>query len=119
MEKEEPPAGRRHLPSREPGTAVRVGGDVSRAEAHSEYVGMLGLSAEGAGKVMSLLTELAAEGWDRPFHGAPSLKQAGLTHLLQELIDRGEEVATVETYTGWLEIDSVEDLQLALRALDR
>ena len=67
----------------------------------------------------SVATNLAAEGWDRPFHGAPSLKRAGLTHLLQELIDRGEDVATVETYKGWLEIDSVEDVQLALRVLDR
>jgi phosphoenolpyruvate phosphomutase len=119
VEKEEPPAGRRYIPSRAPGTAVRVGGDVTREEAHAEYVGMLGLSEAGAATVKSLLDELAAEGWDRPFHGAASLRKAGLTHLLQELIDRGEEVSTVEIYKGWLEIDSVEDLQLALRALDR
>ena len=72
---------RRAIPSREPGVAVRVGADVTRGEAHAEYVGMLRLSAAGAETVRGLLDELAAEGWDRPFHGAPSVREAGLPHL--------------------------------------
>jgi phosphoenolpyruvate phosphomutase len=119
VEKDPPPPARRAIPSREPGVAVRVGGDVTRRDAHAEYVGMLKLSAVGAETVRGLLEDLAAGGWDQPFHGAPSLREAGLPHLLQELIDRGEEVATVEIYKGWLEIDSVEDLQLALRVLSQ
>ena len=63
------------------------------------------------------LAELAESGWEKTIGGAPA-KTAGLTHLLQELIERGEDVATVETYKGWLEIDSKEDLQLALRVLE-
>ncbi len=117
VEKEAPAAGRRYIPSRAPGVATRVGGDVPRDEAHAEYVGMLRLSAEGTAKVRAILDELAESGWEKPIGGAATAKTAGLTHLLQELIDRGEEVSTVETYKGWLEIDSKEDLQLALRVL--
>ena len=110
---------RRAIPSREPGVAVRVGVDVTRGDAHAEFVGMLRLSEAGAETVQALLGELAAGGWDQPFQGAHSAREAGLPHLLQELIDRGEEVATVEIYKGWLEIDSLEDLQLALRMLSQ
>jgi len=117
VERDAPPAGMRYMPSREPGVAVKVGRDIARDEAHSEYVGMLSLSADGAATVKKVVEELAAAGWDKPFHGAASLKTAGLTHLLQELIDRGHEVSTVETYKGWLEIDSPQDIQLAARVL--
>jgi len=119
MENDPPPSARRAIPSREPGAAIRVGGDLTREDAHAECVGMLRLSKAGAETVRGLLEELAAGGWDQPFHGAPSAREAGLPHLLQELIDRGEEVATVEIYKGWLEIDSLEDLQLALRVLSQ
>jgi phosphoenolpyruvate phosphomutase len=115
--KEAPAAGRRHIPSRAPGTALKIGPDIAREDAHAEYVGMLKLNSAGSEKVRALLDELVAAGWDKPFHGAPSLRKASLVHLLQELIDRGEKIATVETYKGWLEIDSVEDLNLALRVL--
>ncbi len=117
VEKDAPAEGRRYIPSRAPGTATRVSGDITRDEAHAEFVGMLKLSAAGTAKVRAILDEMAATGWEKTIGGA-SAKTAGLTHLLQELIDRGEDVATVETYKGWLEIDSKEDLKLALRVLE-
>jgi phosphoenolpyruvate phosphomutase len=113
MEERAPPPGRRYLPSRESTSVLRIGARIPAPEAHSEFIGILLLSARGSSWVRELLEELAAAGWDKPFHEAPALRCAKLTDLLQELINRGREVKAVETYKGWLEIDSFEDYQRA------
>ncbi|MBI3270135.1 MAG: isocitrate lyase/phosphoenolpyruvate mutase family protein [Planctomycetes bacterium] len=113
VEKDSRPAGRRFVPSAAPIDVVRVGGRIPAAEAHSEFIGILLLSEKGSKVVRETLDELVAKGWDRPLQESPSLERAGLTDLLQELIARGQPVQAVETYKGWIEIDSFEDYQRA------
>ena len=48
-----------------------------------------------------------------PFHEGPSLAQASLTDILQELIMQGQEVYAVSIYKGWMEVDTFEDYQRA------
>jgi phosphoenolpyruvate phosphomutase len=48
-----------------------------------------------------------------PFHEAPSLEQASLTDMIQELIDQRQEVYAVNIYKGWMEVDTFEDYQRA------
>ena len=113
VEKSPRPAGRRFVPSTELSDVVKVGRTATAAEAHSEYIGVLLLSDKGSKLVKSVIDELAAKGWDKPFQGAASLQKAQITDLLQELIARGHKVTAVETYKGWVEIDSFEDYQRA------
>ena len=47
------------------------------------------------------------------FHEAPSLEQASLTDILQELIEQGQDVHAVSIYKGWMEVDTFEDYQRA------
>ena len=53
----------------------------------------------------------------RPSHEADSPQYAAFTDLLQELVARGETVACVDVYKGWLEVDTFEDYQRAWAAI--
>jgi phosphoenolpyruvate phosphomutase len=46
-------------------------------------------------------------------HQARDLASAALTDLLQALVDRGVAVRTIDTYKGWMEIDSFDDYRRA------
>ena len=48
-----------------------------------------------------------------PFHKAPSLKNAYLTDMLQELIDLGYSVYPIIVSGKWCEIDTPQDLERA------
>jgi NDP-sugar pyrophosphorylase family protein len=50
-----------------------------------------------------------------PFHEAPSIERAGVTDIIQELIDRGVPVYGQEVYKGWIEVHSREDVATAER----
>jgi phosphoenolpyruvate phosphomutase len=100
VEKNPPPAGRRHVPSSEPTDVARVGRDLP--DAHSEFIGILALSEAGSKRVKAVAAELVKK--------SPG---ASLIDLVQELIARGHAVKAVETYKGWVEIDSFEDYQRA------
>ena len=47
------------------------------------------------------------------FHSSPSLKQAYLTDMLQELIDTGYTVEPVLVNGNWCEIDTIQDIENA------
>jgi NDP-sugar pyrophosphorylase family protein len=44
-----------------------------------------------------------------PFQAAAQWRQAYLTDLLQECVDRGERVTAAPITRGWLELDTPED----------
>ncbi len=56
---------------------------------------------------------------DAPVHEATSPAKAALTDLLQTLIASGIRVDAVEVTSGWLEIHSFENYQLACRMVSR
>ena len=47
------------------------------------------------------------------FHEAESLQRAGVTDLLQEMIDKGYEIHGLETPKGWMGIHTPEDVKIA------
>ncbi len=104
VEESPPPPGRRYVPSREPSEVVRIGARIPASEAHSEFIGIVQLSEKGAKIVRASLEEMSQR---------PGFEKAGLTDLLQALVDRGQSVKAVEVYKGWMEIDSFEDYQRA------
>jgi len=95
-----------------PGSDVvkRIGVDLEGA--NGEWIGMLMLSPEGAKRLREHYDELAKTP-DQPLHQAKSLREAALTDVLQSLIDSGLEVRTVDTYKGWMEVDTFEDYRRA------
>lgn len=110
---EEPPvSGYRFVPSPDGIRVKRIGQRLAPEEAHGEFIGLTVLSERGARLVRETYQDLARS-HRGPFHEAPSLAQASLTDLLQELIDRGCEVSCVDVYKGWMEIDSFDDYRRA------
>ena len=87
--------------------------------AYGEFIGLAKLSATAATQFVALWRELCRDSVGRenePFQRAASFRQAYLTDLLQELIDRGHRLHPVDIAGQWREIDTVQDLRRA-RAL--
>jgi phosphoenolpyruvate phosphomutase len=103
---ETPPNGRRFVPPEGGSRVLRIGPEVTPADAHGEYIGMAMFSATGTAALKALHAELAAG-------RAEGLERASVTHLLQALVDRGQAVTAVDIHKGWMEIDSFEDYRRA------
>lgn len=87
----------------------RIGRDIPGS--NGEWIGVLMLSEAGAAKVMEVVDALRKQGGR--VHQAKDLASAALTDLLQALVDRGVAVRTIDTYKGWMEIDSFDDYRRA------
>jgi phosphoenolpyruvate phosphomutase len=103
-------SGQRFLKGTRTDTLGRIGQDIEGA--NGEWIGMMMVSRKGAEALRGLHAELAAAG-DAPVHEAGSLATAALTDLIQALVEKGLTVNTIDTYKGWMEIDSFEDYQRA------
>ena len=90
-------SGERFLHAARTDTLTRIGVDL--AGANGEWIGMMMLSKQGAEAARTICADLAPD--------------AALTHMLQALVDKGLAVHTIDTYKGWMEVDSFEDYQRA------
>ena len=80
----------------------------SLEEIDSQYVGLIKFSAGFAPQVERHYRALRAD----PACDPGSLDQMYMTSFLQQLIDRGHALQAVRIRSGWLEVDSVADLEL-------
>jgi phosphoenolpyruvate phosphomutase len=108
-----PERGYRFLPGAADTTVVRIGQRHSPEEAHGEFIGMAMFSPQGTELLRQAYHRAAGEHRGGAFHEAPSLEQASLTDMFQELIDHGHDVYAVDIYKGWMEVDTFEDYQRA------
>ncbi len=108
-----PQPGYRFLPTAEGTTLARIGRHLSADEADGEFVGLAMFSEEGARLLRTVYHQTHQRLQGRSFHEAESLEKSAFTDLLQEIVDRGGEVACVDIYKGWLEIDTFEDYRRA------
>jgi phosphoenolpyruvate phosphomutase len=108
-----PQTGYRFLPTVEGTALARIGRHLSPDEADGEFVGLAMFSEEGARLLRAVYHQTRQHSQTRRFHEAECLEQAAFTDMLQELVDRGSEVACVDIYKGWLEIDTFEDYRRA------
>jgi phosphoenolpyruvate phosphomutase len=105
-------SGYRFLGAEAPHQVAKVGRTIAPAQANGEFVGMAMFSAKGARALTDCYQQLS-ETQKGSFHEADSLRSASFTDLVQELIDRGNEVRAIDVYKGWLEIDTFEDYRRA------
>ena len=77
-------------------------------EIESQYMGLIRFSAGFAPQVESYYQALRAD----PSCDPASLDQMYMTRFLQLLIDDGHALQAVRIRSGWIEVDSVADLQL-------
>jgi len=100
----------------ENGRVTRIGkGVVSPEEAHGEFIGLAKFTKAGAEAMKAAYHRVAEECPTSPFQCAPSLAKAYMTDMLQELVDIGLPVQSVDIEGGWMEIDTPQDLERARR----
>lgn len=103
------------------GSVARVGKRaLPPAEAVGEFIGLMRLGARGVATVSHALDQLLhryASDDRTAFQRAAQFRNAYLTDLLQDLIDRGVRIDPVLIDGGWREIDTGQDLDRATQAL--
>jgi L-glutamine-phosphate cytidylyltransferase len=89
---------------------VEVSRTIASEAAAGEFIGVAKLSAAGAAELVDAYDRAKATETtlgDRPF------EKAYLIHMFQWMIDRGSAFHRVDTPGGYMEIDTLEDLELA------
>ena len=89
--------------------------DPSADEVEAQYIGLVKLAPEGVEALREIYGESIRSnrpmGWGRP------ARQAFMTDLLQEAATRGHRVGAVPIHRGWVEIDTLEDHEIASRVV--
>ena len=96
-----------------------IGKSLDESQADGEFVGLALFSPDAWRLVRDQYETLLANAPDRRVHEASSPATAALTDLLQTLIASGTRVDAMEVTSGWLEIHSFENYQLACRMVSR
>jgi len=100
----------------ENGRVVRIGkGVVSPEEAYGEFIGLAKFTKAGAEAMKAAYHRAAKEYPTSPFQCAASLEKAYMTDMIQELVNSGMLVQSIDIEGGWMEIDTPQDLERAQR----
>ncbi|MCI0525898.1 MAG: isocitrate lyase/phosphoenolpyruvate mutase family protein [Nitrospira sp.] len=98
---------------------LKIGQQIDPQQAHGEFIGLARFSMAGAKLLregyMASLTRYS----QKPFHEAQNIRKAAFTDMIQELIVTGQQVACVNIYKGWMEVDTFEDYQKAWAHIKR
>lgn len=95
------------------GRVTCVHRDLKESESHGEYIGVAKFSAAGASRLKEHY-HVAREAYSgKPFREAKLFEKAYLIHLLQEMIEAGEEMVHVDTPGEYIEIDTQQDFEYA------
>ncbi len=93
---------------------TRIGKNIANPlEAKGEFIGLAKFTKRGAEILRSNYARVLSECRGKPFHNAPSVEEAYFTDMIQEIIDKGYIVHNVDIQGGWVEIDTIEDLERA------
>ena len=104
----------RFMSPEEPDQVTQVGFQrIETDKATGEFVGIVYFSQKGAQILKDVYHQVSKTHAAGPFQEASSLEKASFADIIQELIDRGHEVNSVDIYKGWLEIDTFEDYKRA------
>lgn len=99
----------RFIPSAGGNRVIRIGRRLEPAGAHAEFIGLALFSPRGAKILRDTFHRLAKLPGTDHFHEAESFSKATLVDILQELLDQGLPVTSVDIYKGWMEVDTYED----------
>ena len=100
----------------ERGRVLEIGKHIADSEAVlGEFIGLMKLSSSGCRLLRQAFHEAKHQYDGRPFQRAKTFRDAYLTDMLQEMIQRGVPVHAVSIQGGWVEIDTVEDYEYAQR----
>ena len=96
---------------------VKIRKNISKCEKNQiigEFIGIMKISKNASDILVQKYLELEKSHIGK-FHNAPSLKQAYITDMLQEIIDSDYLVEPVIIEGKWCEIDTIQDIEYAKR----
>ena len=91
---------------------VQIGKSIKKDDADFEFIGLAYFSKKGADILKKVYDDCMEKTTGR-FQEAESFDQAGITDIIQEIIDRGFTVNALEVYKGWMEIHNKKDVEIA------
>ena len=94
---------------------VKIRKNISKCEKNQiigEFIGIMKISKNASDILVQKYLELEKSHIGK-FHNAPSLKQAYITDMLQEIIDSDYLVEPVIIEGKWCEIDTIQDIEYA------
>lgn len=92
---------------------VEISRRIAPERATGEFIGVMKASAAGAAALVEAFDEARASHAGREFREGRSFEKAYLIDLLQHMVERGAEMHRVDTHGGYMEIDTLEDAELA------
>lgn len=92
---------------------VEISRRIAPERATGEFIGVMKASAAGAAALVEAFDEVRASHAGREFREGRSFEKAYLIDLLQHMVERGAEMHRVDTHGGYMEIDTLEDAELA------
>jgi len=90
-----------------------IGKNIDKNNADYEFIGIAYFSDKGAEILKKVFDDCEKKYKNKPFHESSSFKKAGVTDIIQEIIDRGFVVNALKVYKGWMEIHKKEDVKIA------
>jgi phosphoenolpyruvate phosphomutase len=112
-----PIKGRRQLNIGRHNPILKIGKDIPREEANYEFVGIALFSENGLNILKKLYEKSKVRYYRKKFHEAKSFEKASFTDMIQELIDNGIEISSLEVNSGWTEVHTFEDYKRACSML--
>jgi len=93
---------------------------ISLEQIRGQYIGLTAFRREGVDALRSVYQQAQRESAEGryPLRGQRPLHKLYMTDILQGIIDSGFPVNQVAIQRGWLEIDSLNDLELAERSIE-
>lgn len=101
-----------HYRTLQPQTMIdvaRIGKNIDKDEADFEFVGIAYFSEKGADILKKVYDDCTKKSKKKKFHESENVNRAGVTDIIQEIIDRGFTVNALKVYKGWIEIHNKED----------
>lgn len=115
--KHNPLEGERSISLRGDNPILKIGHNIPKDKANYEFIGMMLLSKKGVQILKEEYKNAREKYGNNPFHEVESIDKADFTDMIQELIDKGHKVSSVEISTGWMEINNFEDYKKACELL--
>ena len=92
---------------------TKIGKKIGTKNIHGEFIGLAMFSKKGAEILKKCYRKALTKYKNKRFHESSSFKKAYFTDMMQEIIENGFNIKSIDTYGDWIEIDTFDDYKRA------
>lgn len=107
------PAGEVELVEVKDDKITKIGKKIDTENIHGEFIGLAMFSKKGAEILKKCYKKALVKYKNKKFHESSSFKKAYFTDMMQEIVDNGFNIKSIDTYGNWMEIDTFDDYKRA------